>query len=65
MACKSSAVAVCCSSASRRLGQRPRVFDRDHRLVGKVLTSSICRPLNGWTLEAHQHDDAGRIALAQ
>ena len=32
-----SAVAVCCSSASLRLVEQPHVLDRDHRLVGEGL----------------------------
>ena len=35
--CNTSAVAVCCSSASRCLGDEPRVLHRDHRLGGEVL----------------------------
>ena len=34
---KTSAVAVCCSSASRCLGHQPRILDRDHRLSGEAL----------------------------
>ena len=37
MTCNTSAVAVCCSSASRCLGDQPRVLHRDHRLRGEVL----------------------------
>ena len=37
MTCSTSAVAVCCSSASRCLGQQPRILHRDHRLCGEVL----------------------------
>ena len=33
--CNTSAVAVCCSSASRCLGDQPRVLDRDDRLIGE------------------------------
>ena len=37
MTCNTSAVAVCCSSASRCLGDQPRVLHRDHRLGGEIL----------------------------
>jgi hypothetical protein len=37
MTCNTSAVAVCCSSPFTRLGQEPRVLDRDHRLRREVL----------------------------
>ena len=35
MTCNTSAVAVCCSSASRCLGDEPSILDRDHRLIGE------------------------------
>ena len=35
--CNTSAVAVCCSSASRCSVMQPRVLHRDHRLGGEVL----------------------------
>ena len=37
MTCNTSAVAVCCSSASRCLGDQPRILHRDHRLRREVL----------------------------
>ena len=37
MTCNTSAVAVCCSRASRCLGHQSRVLHRDHRLSGEVL----------------------------
>ena len=37
MTCSTSAVAVCCSSASLRLVEQAHVLDRDHRLVGEGL----------------------------
>ena len=49
MTFSTSAVAVCCCSASvrsSRLGlnflEQPGVLDRDHRLVGEGLDESIC-----------------------
>jgi hypothetical protein len=36
MTCNTSAIAVCCSKASR-LGEEPRVLHRDHRLRREVL----------------------------
>ena len=37
MTCNTSAVAVCCSSASRCSVEQPRVLHRDHRLRGEIL----------------------------
>ena len=37
MTCNTSAVAVCCSSASRVSVDQPRILHRDHRLRGEVL----------------------------
>ena len=37
MTCNTSAVAVCCSSASRCSVDQPRVLHRDHRLGSEVL----------------------------
>ena len=36
MTCNTSAVAVCCSSASRCSVMQPRILHRDHRLGGEV-----------------------------
>ena len=30
-----------------QLAEQPRILDRDHRLVGKILTNSICLSVNG------------------
>ena len=37
MTCNTSAVAVCCSNASRVSVNQPRVLHRDHRLRREVL----------------------------
>ncbi len=36
--------------AGLHLVEQPHVFNRDHRLVSKVVTRSICCWVNGWTL---------------
>ncbi len=37
MTCNTSAVAVCCSNASRVSVNQPRILHRDHRLRGEIL----------------------------
>ena len=41
MTCKTSVVAVCCSSASRVSVMQPRILHRDHRLSREFSNSAI------------------------
>ena len=56
-----SALAVCCSSASLRLVEQPRVLDRDHRLVGKglqqrdVLVVKACAAIRATPMHRRRH----------
>ena len=66
MTCNTSAVAVCCSSASRCLGHQPRVLHRDHRLGGEVLQQRDLLVGEGPDLLAVDRDSAEqRSVLAQ
>ena len=66
MTCNTSAVAVCCSSASRCLGDQPRVLHRDHRLRGEVLQQRDLLVGERPDLLAIDRDDAEqRLVLAQ
>ena len=49
MTASTSAVAVCCSSASLCLGDQPGVLHGDYGLVGEGSTSAICRCVKGST----------------
>ena len=63
--CNTSAVAVCCSSASRCSVDQPRVLDRDHRLIGEG-PDEFDLPI-GERLDtlARQHDGSDRLTFAQ
>ena len=67
MTCNTSAVAVCCSSASRCLGQQPRVLHGDHRLRGEVLQQRYLPSRRTDALPAGRRDDVAeqRIVLAE
>ena len=64
--CNTSAVAVCCSSASRVSVNQPRVLHRDHRLSGEVLQQRDLLVGERPHLLAEDRDDAEqRVILAQ
>ena len=52
MTLSTSAVAVCCWRRFPKFVEQPHILDGDHRLVGKVSTSSICLSVNGLTIVA-------------
>ena len=60
MTCNTSAVAVCCSSASRCLGQQPRVLHRDHRLGGEILQQRDLLVGEGAHLETERTDQPSK-----
>ena len=56
MTCRTSAVAVCCSSAFARLGYEPRVLHRDDRLCREVLQQRDLLVREGANFLAVGHD---------
>ncbi len=59
MTCSTSAVAVCCSSASRVSVMQPRVLHRDDRLGGEgAAPARSARSVNGSTRWRHSVNDA-------